>query len=56
VLLAPASAVTVENGASYVYVQGPKGFERREVKTGMNNGTHVVILEGVQEGEKVRFH
>lgn len=56
VLLVPASAVTVENGVSYVYVQGPKGFERREVKTGLNNGTLVAILEGVQEGEKVRFN
>ncbi|HRJ17979.1 MAG TPA: efflux RND transporter periplasmic adaptor subunit [Bryobacteraceae bacterium] len=56
VLMVPASAVTVEKGASYVSVQGPKGFERREVKTGLNNGTHVAILDGLQEGDKVRFN
>lgn len=56
VLIVPTSAVKHENGAAYVYVQGPKGLERREVRTGLNNGTLVAILDGLQEGEKVRFN
>jgi HlyD family secretion protein len=56
VLIAPASAVVREDDNEYVYVQTPKGFDRRAVKTGMNNGTHVAILDGLQEGEKVRFN
>lgn len=56
VLVAPASAVGREDEVEFVYVQTPKGFERRVVKTGLNNGTHVAILDGIQEGEKVRFN
>lgn len=56
VLIVPASAVTQQNGTAHVSVQGPKGFERREVKTGLNNGNLVAILDGLQEGEKVRFN
>lgn len=56
VLLVPASAVSREDNAEVVYVQTARGFERRTVKTGLNNGTHTAILEGLQEGEKVRFN
>ncbi len=56
VLVVPASALTLEGTTEYVYVRGPKGFERRAVKTGLNNGTHVAILDGLQEGDQVRFN
>lgn len=54
VLLAPASAVGEENGRRYVYVRTPKGFEKREVRTGLSNGVQTAILEGLSEGEVVR--
>lgn len=56
VLVVPASAVAIEDGTEYVYVRGSKGFERRPVKTGLNSGTHVAILDGLQEGDQVRFN
>jgi HlyD family secretion protein len=55
-LIVPASAVVMEEGAAYVYVRSPKGFDRRAVKTGLNNGTQIAILDGLQEGEQVRFN
>lgn len=56
VLLAPASAVTYEADRPVVYVRTAAGFEKREVKLGLNNGTHVALLEGVQEGEQIRYN
>ena len=56
VIVAPASALNKENGKDVVYVKTAQGFERREVKIGLHNGTHVEIVEGLKEGEQVRVN
>lgn len=50
----PVETVRHENGADFVYVKGPQGMERRQVKTGVRSQTHVAILEGVRPGEHVQ--
>ena len=49
----PLQAVFRKPGGQFVYVQGPDGFVPREVKTGKHNEDAVVILEGLESGEKV---
>ncbi len=56
VLTAPASAVNYEQGKPVVYVKTAKGFERREVKVGITNGRQIALLDGVQEGDQVRYN
>lgn len=53
-LLVPASAVGEQEGRHFVYVRTPKGFQKREVKTGLSNGVQTAILEGLNEGDVVR--
>ena len=53
-LTAPAKAVFVENGASYVYVQtGTARFARREVTTLSGSGNRVRITRGLAAGDRV---
>lgn len=40
-------------GASYVFVQVPEGFEKRNVRTGKGDIAYVEVLTGVQAGEKL---
>ena len=50
----PLTSLIDESGTLYVYVQiDGELFEKREVKTGENDGRNVVILSGVSEGERV---
>jgi RND family efflux transporter MFP subunit len=53
-LTVPKSALLEEQGIFYVYVQ-PEGesFQKREVKTGANDGINVQILSGLASGERV---
>lgn len=45
-------AIMEENGKYYVYHKAPSGeMERKEVKTGMDNGVNVEILSGLEEGD-----
>jgi membrane fusion protein, heavy metal efflux system len=54
VLAIPASALVEEQGVFYVYVQTEgESFQKREVKLGANDGQHVQVLSGVNEGERV---
>lgn len=54
VLTVPLTALTDEGGTLYVYIQKDgELFEKREVKTGENDGRNVVILSGINEGERV---
>ena len=55
-LIAPTSAIEYEKGKPVVYVKTPNGFDRREVRLGLSNARQVVLLEGVQEGEQVRYN
>jgi HlyD family secretion protein len=56
VLIAPASALTQEGDKYFLYVRTPQGFQKREVKIGIENGTQVSVLEGVTEGDVVRLN
>jgi HlyD family secretion protein len=54
VLAVPAEAVVSRNGRNIVRVVGPTGKPRpRPVEVGLNDGTDVEILSGLQEGESV---
>jgi membrane fusion protein, heavy metal efflux system len=54
VLIIPATALIEEQGIFYVYVQtAGESFQKREIKTGANDGVNVQILSGLVEGERV---
>ena len=54
VLSVPVSALTDEQGLSFVYVQtDPSCYERREVHTGRSDGSRVEIKSGLAAGERV---
>jgi HlyD family secretion protein len=52
-LVLPREAVHEENGGDYIYVVQNKHLQRRAVKLGVSNLTHVEILSGLKEGETV---
>lgn len=52
----PLSAVHEEGDLRYVYVRGPKGFERRAVQLDKSNNTHAAVLAGVSVGEEVALN
>ena len=53
-LVIPASALVEEQGIFYVYVQTEgESFQKREIKTGANDGEKVQVLSGLSEGERV---
>ena len=54
VLSIAESALQFEGDQTYVYVLGDKGYERRDVKTGLSDGVNIEIKEGLSLGEKVR--
>ena len=55
VLVAPLSAVSREQDKAYIFVAEDNGrFERREVKLGLDNGIEVEVVDGLDEGERVR--
>lgn len=50
----PVSALTNEMGISYVYIQlDEEGYRKQEVKTGTKDGKEVLILKGVNAGDRV---
>jgi len=52
-LVLPREAVHTEDGGDYIYVIQDKHLQRRAVKLGVSNLTHVEILSGLKEGETV---
>ena len=54
VLSIAESALQFEGDQTYVYVLGDKGYERRDVKTGLSDGVNIEIKEGLSLGETVR--
>ena len=51
-VIAPRGAIfSSGTGTSYVYVQTPSGWQRRDVTLGLRNNTHVGIRSGVSSGE-----
>jgi multidrug efflux pump subunit AcrA (membrane-fusion protein) len=52
-LVLPRAAVFEENGGSFVYVQSPEGWVKKQVEPGLRNYTQVAIHSGVQKGDIV---
>jgi len=48
------SAIQWEGDSTYVFVQGPAGYERKDVVTGLSDGVNIEIKSGISAGEKVR--
>jgi RND family efflux transporter MFP subunit len=54
-LVVPNAALHMENGANHVMVLQEGTPVKRAVKVGFRDKTHTVILEGLEEGERVIF-
>ena len=53
-LIIPYSALIEEQGNFYAYVQtSGEGFQKRELKLGVNDGIFVQVLSGIKENERV---
>lgn len=53
VLQVPIQSIVTVGTKNYVFVKTPRGPERREVKIGLNNSSHMEILEGLTAGDDV---
>lgn len=53
VIKVPIESVKEEEGKSYVFVKTKFGSKKVEVKLGKRNSTHIVIEEGLKEGDKI---
>jgi multidrug resistance efflux pump len=49
----PRDAVVEENGKAYVKVRQGETWQRREIQAGRKNGSHLVVLAGLTEGDEV---
>jgi len=56
VLYVPIEAVVEDAGRKGVLVYKDGKFIPRKIKTGLQNETHVEIIEGLKEGEKVKLN
>ena len=52
-VIIPKTSVQLVNDLSCVFVWGNADFELREVSTGVTDGQHIEILQGLQPGEAV---
>ena len=52
-LALPRAAVFQESGNSFVFVQGPQGWIKRQVELGLSSFLQVAIRSGVRKGEVV---
>lgn len=48
------AAIQFEGEDTYVWLETPTGYERRNVVTGLSDGINIEIREGLQPGDKVR--
>ncbi|MFZ5800405.1 MAG: efflux RND transporter periplasmic adaptor subunit [Candidatus Omnitrophota bacterium] len=54
VLVVPRAAVIKEGNSKFVFAQASSGdFEKKEIKTGMQSGSDIEVVSGLQEGEIV---
>jgi multidrug efflux pump subunit AcrA (membrane-fusion protein) len=53
VLCAPVQAVIEHKGEFFAYVDSPHGLERRRIKVGESNETHIQVLDGLTDGDRV---
>jgi len=52
-VILPRAAVFEENGGSFVFVQGPDGWIKKQVEPGVISFTQVAIRSGLQKGDVV---
>ena len=52
-LILPRAAVFEENGGSFVFVQGPQGWVKKQVEPGVTSFTQVAIHSGLEKGDVV---
>lgn len=52
-MVVPRAAVFEENGGSFVFVQGPEGWVKKQVEPGVISFTQVAIRSGLQKGDVV---
>lgn len=55
VLLIPVEAIFEDTTGVYVYVQVADGTERRDIVTGLSDGTYAEIVSGLKEGDVVQY-
>ena len=53
VLSVPIESVFEKEGKTIAYVMGSRTPKRREVTLGKRNNTHIVVTEGLSEGDKI---
>lgn len=53
VIVLSQEVMHTEGGKDFVYVKSATGFEKREVRTGLENATRVEIASGLKVGEQV---
>ena len=52
-LSVPASALDVDGGSAFVYVESNGGFERRPVRIGRKSGGYLEVVSGLRDGETI---
>jgi len=52
-MVLPRAAVFEENGGSFVFVQGPDGWIKKQVEPGVISFTQIAIRSGLQKGDVV---
>jgi len=52
-LVIPKSALVMEGGKSFVFAKHGEAFEKHEVVLGEQDGSRVVVLSGIEEGETI---
>lgn len=52
-MVLPRAAVFEENGGTFVFVQSPEGWVKKQVEPGVSSFTQVAIHSGVQKGDVV---
>lgn len=48
------STIEFSGDSAFVYLPKDKGYERRQVRTGMSDGVNIEITKGLRPGDKVR--
>lgn len=55
-LLVPLEAVFASNGESYVYTKKDGKWSPQVIRTGADDETNIVVLDGLTEGDKILMH
>jgi biotin carboxyl carrier protein len=53
-VIVPLAAIEADKDKTYVFVRTAEGFQKREVKLGLDNGIQVAVTEGIRPGEVIR--